>query len=324
MKCFLSALLLASGAAFGVTPSEIVSVNSHGIVYLEVENSDGGMTDHGTGFIVSHDGYVLTADHLKPAPGQQLVAVIGQRAGTKFPLQFRDTDENADVALWQLPQSATCRYSVSLSAEAVKQFDRLVAVGFPNNDGLTPAAISVANTTSAMGFYKSDGFLAPGNSGGPIFNEAGFAVALVEGGGRPGTETNDLIPIAPAIALLKKHGVQAGIDTQIPFDISCYATCPARENGVERWTSQTDWHAHTGELSGGSNPVVQCDILKAARLAGDPDSEIDFYPGTAGHDESSYKKFPSGEQVYTYKCGGVVKSGPVYINKQSQACGLWQ
>lgn len=45
--------------------------------------------------------------------------------------------------------------------------------------------------------------------GGPIFNEAGFAVALVEGG-RPGTETNDLIPIAPAIALLKKHGVQAG------------------------------------------------------------------------------------------------------------------
>lgn len=324
MKSFLPMLLLASGAALGVTPSEIVSVNSHAIVYLEVENSDGGMTDHGTGFIVSHDGYVVTVDHVKPAAGQQLVAVIGQRAGTKYPLQFRDTDENADVALWQLPQSATCRYSVSISASPVKQFDRLLAVGFPNNDGLTPATISVVNTTSAMGFYKSDGYLAPGNSGGPIFNEDGMAVALVEGGGRPGTENNDLIPIAPAIALLKKHGVHAGIDQQIPFENSCYATCRTRENGVEQWTSQTDWHAHTGELGGGSDPVVQCDILKAARLAGNPDSELDFYPDKAGHDESSYKKFPSGEQVYIYKCGGLVKSGPVYLQKQSPACGLWQ
>jgi len=322
MKCFLPTLLLASGAAFGVTPSEIVSVNSHAIVYLEVENSNGGMIDHGTGFIVSHDGYILTADHVKPAPGQQLVAVIGQRAGTKYPLQFRDTDENADVALWQLPQSATCRYAVSLSAGAVKQFNRLLAVGFPNNDGLTPATISVVNTTSAMGFYKSDGYLAPGNSGGPIFNEAGFAVALVEGGGRPGTDNNDLIPIGPAIALLKKHGVQVGIDQQVAFDDSCYATCRTKENGVESWASQTKWDKNTGEMGGHSNPVDQCDIQAAATLATHPDSEIDFFPGKAGRDESS--KNTGFTVTYEYFCHGILKSGPTYIQKQSKACGLWQ
>jgi S1-C subfamily serine protease len=316
-------LFLTSTGAFGVTPSEIVSINSHAIVYLEVENSAGEMITHGTGFIVSQDGYVLTVNHVKPLAGQQLVAVIGQKSGTKFPVTFRDADENSDIALWQLPQSATCRYSVAVSDKDAKVLDRVVALGFPENEGLAPSPISITNTTSQLGFYKADGLLSPGNSGGPVFNEAGFAIALVEGGGIPGSQNNDLIPIAPAIALLKKHSVRAGFDKPVIFADSCYASCRTKENGIESWKSQTEWHDSTGWMDGGSDPVRECDKLMAARLVGHSDSEIELFPGTKGRDEDS-KKDVLGHVSYMYKCGGTLRSGPIYVQKQSPSCGLWQ
>jgi hypothetical protein len=315
--------LATSSVAFGATPSEIVSINSHAIVYLEVENIAGEMVTHGTGFIVSQDGYVLTVNHVKPQAGQQLVAIIGQKSGTKFPLSFREADENSDVALWQLPQSATCRYSVALSDKDVSVLDRVVAMGFPENEGLAPSPISITNTTSKLGFYKADGLLSPGNSGGPVFNETGFAIALVEGGGIPGSQNNDLIPVAPAIALLKKHSVRAGLNKPVIFADSCYASCRAKENGIESWSSQTEWHDSTGWMDGGSDPVRECAKLMAARLVGHPDSEIELFPGTKGRDEDS-KKDVLGHVSYMYKCGGTLRSGPIYVQKQSPSCGLWQ
>jgi hypothetical protein len=58
--------------------------------------------------------------------------------------------------------------------------------------------------------------LEPGNSGGPVLNAGGKVVAIVQAGTTPGTSNNDLVPIAPAINLIKKWGVHAGIDTAIP------------------------------------------------------------------------------------------------------------
>lgn len=46
-------------------------------------------------------------------------------------------------------------------------------------------------------------------------------------------DDDDLAPIAPALALIRKYGVRAGIDTPVPFDDACYASCRSPTHGLE-------------------------------------------------------------------------------------------
>lgn len=310
------------------SPQEILRRNSRAIVYLQVEDNNGQVLNRGSGFIVSQDGYIVTVAHLKVEPTQRMRAVIGQRDGTFYTLQFRAADDSSDIALWQLPQSTVCRHSITISTSHPKVMDRLLVIGFPGNDGLTPAAVNINNLTSALGFYKADGELRPGNSGAPAFNESGNVVAIVEGGAIAGAQNNDLIPIAPAVALLKKRGVQANIDQTVPFDEACYASCRHVSHGIERWEREAPWGPkNTGWLGGGNNRTDQCNSIIAAEKASDPAVEIELLPGegienlTGMWEKSKIDVF--GRVEYKYFCKGTIRSNPVYVEKQSSACGLW-
>ncbi|MGE4045291.1 MAG: serine protease [Acetobacteraceae bacterium] len=327
MKRFLTifGIILLSAEVYAASPKAIIDSNTPAIVYLEVTDDKGSFMDSGTGFIVSRDGYIVTVAHVKPAPGQKLWAVIGQREGTRYPLSFRDADESLDVALWQLPQAAVCRAAVTISSKSVNVLDRVLVLGFPEKDGLTPSGVGINNTsTPEHGFYKADGFLRPGNSGGPAFNEAGQVVAIVQGGTMPGTSNNDLIPISLAINLIKKRGVQAGIDTALPYENSCFSLCRHSSHGIERWGTQKDWGpVNSGWLDGGHNPADECNKLVAAALAGKPDAQIEFLPGERGQWQES-KKDVFGHVEYRYSCKGIFRADPVYGEKQSPACPLRQ
>jgi hypothetical protein len=321
-------LLTSSTALLAGSPVEIMNDNTRAVVYLEIDDGQGQFIDSGTGFVVSSDGYVVTAAHIKVDPGQTLYGVVGQRQGTKFALEPRESDAGSDVAVWQLPQASTCRQSVIISTKSAQVLDRAVVLGFPGRDGLTPAPVNIQNLHGDGGMYKSDGFLREGYSGGPVFNEDGQVIAIVSGGSSVGGGNNNLVPIALAVDLLKKRGVAFAAGAPIPFEDRCYATCRAREHGIEKWTSEISWEANSGELSGGHTQIGECDKLKAAALVGHPDSEINFLPGsgtenTTGMWEKSWKDFV-GNPHYVYYCKGVLRSGAVYRLKQSPACGLWQ
>ncbi|RBP11403.1 trypsin-like peptidase [Roseiarcus fermentans] len=326
MRSFLATLLsMLACPGLAATASDILANNTHGTVYLEVTDSAGQFIDSGTGFIVSHDGYIVTAAHIKPAAGQTLWAVIGQRQGTRFPLQSREIDEASDVAAWQLPQSASCRYAVTMTTADVHPLDRALVIGFPGQDGLTPAQININNVSTPDGLYKADGFLRNGYSGGPVFNESGNVIGLVHSG-TPAGGNNDLIPIALALNLLKKRGVRVGIDVGVPYDNACYASCRAPSHGVERWSSETPWTSNSGELPGGHNESDECAKLIVSTLGGNPNARIDLLPGSGdpskGMWEESHKDL-IGQMHYTYYCQGILRTGPVYVEKQSAACGLW-
>jgi S1-C subfamily serine protease len=131
MRWLVLSLCFIATSAPAATPTEILALNTRAMVYLEVNDAAGQFIDSGTGFIVSHNGYVVTAAHLKPAEGQKLWGVIGQRQGTRFIIEPREVDEANDVALWQLPQSAACHYAVTLTTAVVESTNRVVALGFP-------------------------------------------------------------------------------------------------------------------------------------------------------------------------------------------------
>ena len=213
--------------------NKIKAANTGAVVYIQIEDSKGKLVSSGTGFIVSSDGYVVTVEHLKVEADQQMWAVIGQRHGTRLPLAYREKDEENDVALWQLPQSNSCRQSAILSNIAVQNYpEPALALGFPGTQGLTPIPLNILNRSPEHDFYKTDGYLEHGDSGGPVFNGQGRVVAIVQGGTLPGTKNNDLIPISLAINLINKRGVMAGIDS--PASCENEARKSVKSNSTKR------------------------------------------------------------------------------------------
>lgn len=317
------ALLLAPPTA-GVadTRDEILTRNAEAVVYVEVTDASGGIVDHGTGFIVSHDGYLITAAHIMPGDGQTMWAVVGQRQGVRYKIALRETDETADTALWQLPASSACRPAVTVSTGRVGLLDRVLVLGFPGTQDLSPASVGITNLSSNVGFYKADGMLQPGNSGGPVFNEAGQVVGLVQGGTMPGTDNNDIVPIAAAVALIRKRGVAAGLDAPMPFQQACYASCRIPVNGVERWNVSRPWGPeNSGWVGGGHDRQSECNKMMAGALAGNPSARITLNSGDSGMWEDSKKDW-AGHAEYKYFCAGTYEADPVYIEARSRECGL--
>jgi len=325
LLCALALIQLSLGVshvALALPPSEIEAANTAAVVYIQIEDADGKFMGSGTGFIISHDGYVVTAGHVKPEPGQRIWAVVGQREGTRYPLEPRAMDADHDTALWQLPQSATCRQAVTLSNQPINKDAQILAMGFPGSDGLTATRLNVVNVSGAgTGYYKSDGFVRRGYSGGPIFNDEGKVIAIVASGA-PAGGNNDLIPISFAIALTTPRGVRIGLNAPAPYAASCYANCRAAAHGVERWTVERSWSSKTGEMFGGYTPQGECAKLAATEMAMNPGSQIEFLPGDQGQRGETWKNI-YGQGIYVFHCAGTLRSGPIYQQARSPACGLW-
>lgn len=221
MRCvgFSLLLLLLADPSKAQNPPAIIARNAQSIVYLQVEDAKGGVLDRGTGFIVSSDGFVITVAHLKVEPSQKMTGVIGKRKGTSVSLAFIRSDDEHDVALWKLPQSASGYQSVPLTDAPISVLDSGIVLGFPTIEDLSASRVSIRNGSSVRGFYKSDGYLQHGNSGGPMLNVNEDVIAMVQGGTLPGTDDNDLIPILFAIDLIKKNHVAASIHS--PQVTSC-------------------------------------------------------------------------------------------------------
>jgi S1-C subfamily serine protease len=270
-------LAFVAGPAFGATPDQIIASNTRAVVFLQLEDKAGTALKSGIGFIVSQSGYILTTADLKPDPNepdQKLMAVIGAREGIRYRLDRQDVDEIADVALWKLPQSPDCRYTVTLSRQAPKVLDRVLVLGFPKSDGLTPSSININNVEAQGGYYKTDGYLPSGNGGAPAFDEAGRVVALVHKGVQPGAElgieTNELTRIAPGINLINKWGVQAGIDSAAPTDNSCKLVISAYQPEIAisriRFDASADPHVN------GRWPMLWAGKADGANLVASPGS----------------------------------------------------
>lgn len=313
------ALSCSAPSAYALAPKEIFERNSRAVVYLEVRDAAGGVVERGTGFIVSVDGYVVTAAHIKADPTQKLWAVVGERSGTSFPLTFREKDDTGDIALWQFPQSQICRETVTMSSKTIELLDPVLSLGFPGSSGLTPNSLTINNLTTSRGFMKTDGFLEPGNSGGPVFNQAGHVVGVVHGGGQPGTENNEVIPISLALNLVRKWKIGASVDAAAPYPERCFSTCRDPQHGIEGWTTIAPWSESSGWLGGGHGQSSVCasiaGSIKISRRADDVE---------VTSTSESTKRDVFGHVEYKYHCTGVARFTPIYYERRSAACGIWR
>lgn len=160
---------------------------------------------HGSGFLISRDGHVLTNDHVV-AGRDEAIVVLGEREREARVLR---RDSVRDVALLQLDGLVSAA-PLALARTNPGVGESLYAVGTPLDERLshtvTRGILSAEREIEGQRFYQTDAAVNPGNSGGPVFNERGELVAIAVAGlftqAGGSMSINLLIPIAEAFDAL--------------------------------------------------------------------------------------------------------------------------
>ena len=164
---------------------------------------------HGSGFLADTlGGVVITNAHVvEAAEGDEISAILDSATRVRAQVLARDPD--ADIAVLRLPPDYVAhRFRIPLQhrvdrAPAVAG-ERLAAMGYPLNQGLTITS-GIASSVRA-GAIISDVNINHGNSGGPLLNVEGEAIAVNTFGdipdqGGPGVSGSILVARAgPALA----------------------------------------------------------------------------------------------------------------------------
>ncbi len=162
-------------------------------------------TGHGSGFIVSPDGYVLTNQHVVKEAHKVRVRLATEREVIGEVLR---TDSIRDVALIKLPEVNLPAISIRSSVPAVGE--EVFAIGAPLSDKLditvTRGIVSANRTDNGLKFIQSDVSIHLGSSGGPLVDKSGAVVGLcdltIQTNGVD-DNLNFFIPINEAISRLK-------------------------------------------------------------------------------------------------------------------------
>jgi S1-C subfamily serine protease len=159
---------------------------------------------HGSGFLVSTDGYLLTAQHVV---GADKYVKIRWSDGLEGVGEVIRTDKRRDVAL--IKADSRGRAPLALHRDMPQPGDTVFAIGTPIDPKLqntvTRGVASANRILDGFSFIQSDVTVDPGNSGGPLLNEQGEVLGLTDIGIRlPDAPTglNFFIPIRDALDFL--------------------------------------------------------------------------------------------------------------------------
>ena len=137
-------------------------------------------TSQGSGFFISDDGYIVTNNHVIDK-GKELVVIMED--GTELDAKLIGTDKRTDLAL--LKVEGTDFTYVALADEKPSVGEWVVAVGNPFGLGGTVTAGIVSSLGRDIGAGPYDNFIQidapvnPGNSGGPLFNDRGQVIGII-------------------------------------------------------------------------------------------------------------------------------------------------
>jgi len=134
--------------------------------------------DVGSGFILSHDGYVMTNAHVVNNAASIIVTLTDQR---EFRARLIGMDERTDVALVKI--NATHLPAVTIGdSSKVRVGEWVMAIGSPFGleNTVTAGIVSAKgrDTGDYLPFIQSDVAVNPGNSGGPLINLRGEVIGI--------------------------------------------------------------------------------------------------------------------------------------------------
>lgn len=162
-------------------------------------------TGHGSGFLISTDGYILTNQHV--VAGSKRVLVVTPN-GNHYGQVIR-TNARRDVALLKVDDQYL-GLPLQISRRDPRIGEQIYVVGTPLSEELsfsvTRGIISGKRVMNDMPMLQTNAAINPGNSGGPVLDEYGNVVAMsvsgifTKSGGS--LNTNFVIPIEDVLEKL--------------------------------------------------------------------------------------------------------------------------
>ncbi len=160
---------------------------------------------HGSGFVISEDGLILTNQHV--VGDNKRVGIILSN-GIEIEGIVLARNEARDVALIKIPLRVPSYLPVRTERPA--RLDKIFVIGTPILEGLrstvTSGVVSAIRIEpiSGLSFIQSDAAISPGNSGGPLLDENGNVIGISVGSfvGEGSQGLNLFIPIDEALEAL--------------------------------------------------------------------------------------------------------------------------
>ena len=135
----------------------------------------------GSGFIISHDGYIFTNNHVVEQADKILVKLSD---GKKYEAKPIGKDAKTDVALIKIKPDNSLPLVEIGDSDKLRVGDWVIAIGNPFGLEQTVTAGIVSATGRVIGagpydnFIQTDASINPGNSGGPLFNMDGKVIGI--------------------------------------------------------------------------------------------------------------------------------------------------
>jgi serine protease Do len=171
------------------------------------------------GFIISPDGYILTAAGIADHPDEITVRLADRR---EFKARVIGSDKRTGIALIKVEPGGAALPVIRLgSAKQVRVGEQVMAIGSPFGVDNTATVGIVSGTgrvlpkDSVVPYIQTDMTLYPGYGGGPLINMAGEVVGI-----------NALITTS--------GGASAGMAFAIPIDLAMAAEAQLRAHGRVR------------------------------------------------------------------------------------------
>jgi len=134
---------------------------------------------HGSGFLVSKDGYILTNLHV--VAGAKNLTIITNDA-INYPATLIRKNENKDLALLKVDNNFDYSFNIS-DQKNYNIGDDIFAIGTPNSiqlgQTLSKGIISGERISEEDNYIQTDASVNSGNSGGPLINKKGELLGVV-------------------------------------------------------------------------------------------------------------------------------------------------
>ena len=159
-----------------------------GIFYQYKDNHE-GVTSLGSGFIFSHDGYIITNTHVVQDAKKIFVTLYG---GTKFEAQLTGYDILTDIAVLKINAPDKLPVSQLGNSDVLVIGESVIALGNPlglfdlsSQPTATKGIISglnidfgIKNHNVYRDMIQTDASINSGNSGGPLINANGAVIGV--------------------------------------------------------------------------------------------------------------------------------------------------
>ena len=190
-----SDLILQLGTAGAATLRDVFKRVSGSVVVVLAESKSPGASGNqgqadggglGSGVLISQSGRILTAAHVVEAADRVRIRFEG---GAVVPARVIASDPLADLALLQVTQVPQDAVAARIGdSDKVEVADQVFVVGAPYgiSETLSVGYVSARRTARAelgdsasVELFQTDAAIAPGNSGGPMFNMQGEVIGIV-------------------------------------------------------------------------------------------------------------------------------------------------